>query len=114
MYTLFSRKSSKTVSERLLQRRTCEDLSLEPKVECLEEVGRDEKLARVGRKTMQEEEKVGLLCQSDEEQGENLENSIEQPMIPALSTDELKRRADDFIARVNKQIRLEANQVLVY
>jgi len=48
-----------------------------------------------------------------QEKARNLKKERENLMVPALATDELKRRADDFIAMVNKQIRLEAEDVLL-
>ncbi|KNA04065.1 hypothetical protein SOVF_203100 [Spinacia oleracea] len=55
---------------------------------------------------VEEENKKG----SDVDEIEDVEGEREEELvIQELSTDELNRRADDFIARVNKQIRFEAD-----
>lgn len=73
---------------------------------CLHEVEDEEEEGEEGEPLEEEEREVG-----DEKERERLEkNQGWKLMIPPTSTDELKRRADDFIAMVNKQIRLEADE----
>ncbi|XP_057517071.1 uncharacterized protein LOC130798198 [Amaranthus tricolor] len=58
------------------------------------------------------EEEIKELSQVEEKELENIimEDNYEEELIVNLSTEELNKRADDFIARVNKQIRLEADR----
>lgn len=129
MHTVFS-KASKTVISKGLSERIHVGPHSTSKVNSVmyvEEKERHRRLSHVEDQAGElgaENEALWEVEETIEKKGEQetkvaqketaeLKKEREALMAPALSTDELKRRADDFIAMVNEQIRLEAADVLL-
>lgn len=115
MHTVFSEASKSVISKGLSERIYVGPYSISKvnSVRYVEEKERHRSLSHV-------EDQAGELVAENQSLWEvvqkervELKKEREALMGPALSTDELKRKADDFIAMVNEQIRLEAEDVLL-
>ncbi|KAL2935680.1 Pre-mRNA-splicing factor syf2 [Bienertia sinuspersici] len=82
-----------------------------PKFECIKE--------SEANKVVMEMKEIPCQVEEEKEYGFDKEEIYEdfdignEELILELSADELNRRADDFIARVNKQIRFEADHEML-
>lgn len=115
MHTVFSKAGKTVISNGLSERIHVGPYSISKvnSVRYVEEKERHKSLSHVEDQAGELVAENESLCEVVRKERVELKRGREAVMAPALSTDELKRKADDFIAMVNEQIRLEAADVLL-